>query len=93
MLTPELIRETFVDRLKRHFNLNKPDPDGFVADLVADLLAENFSSEVLDLAVRNIRRTRRQFPSVADCLVACHASLAELRSDAAAEPKEENEAT
>ncbi len=93
MLTPELIRENFIERLKTHFNLNKPDPDGFVADLVADLLEEKFPSEVLDLAVRNIRRTRRQFPSVADCLVACHAALAELNSDAAAGPKQKTEAT
>lgn len=81
MPTAELIRENFVERLKKHFNLNKPDPEGFISDLVTDLLEEKFSSAVLDLAARNIIRTRRQFPAVSDCLVACRAAQCELRGD------------
>jgi len=85
MPTSELIRASFVEPLRVHYSVNKPDPERFVADLVSTLLEERFSTSVLKLAVRNFIRTRRapNFPSVADCIVVCRAAQGELRADTA----------
>lgn len=85
MPTAELIRNSFVEPLRVHYSVHKPDPERFVADLVSTLLEERFSTSVLKLAVRNFIRTRRapNFPSVADCIVVCRAAQGELRTDAA----------
>jgi transposase len=82
MPTEDLIRSNFVDTLRVHYVINRPDPDRFLADLIATVLDLGFPTPVLKLAAQNFIRTRRapNFPSVADCIVACRAAQSELRA-------------
>lgn len=72
MATPQQVQERFIQPLEAV--LGEPrwkgaDPEAVYAALVEDL--GKFSPDALDDAMRNLRRDKKMFPAISECVQAC----------------------
>jgi hypothetical protein len=77
--------QCFIEPMMRNFDMPPGgDQDGFFADLAGDLA--EFQADALQAAAAAMRKTRkyRSFPTIAECIAACHAESERLAVEARA---------